>query len=236
MRTGALDQPAVHPPDGRDSAPLRRPWTLILLAVGFVALYLSTDFVVSGLASETLPLPNAPAGEARDWFVGNSSAAVMMGVCQLLSVLCLGGFALALRRTASSDAQTTALRKATPWGLIAVAAMAVSSVLAWLLVGFASTASLDTVGGLRTASFIAGGTAHVVVLGIFVLLASRTPGFGKAVRVFAIVAVVPAVASLVSLVVFQGAALILLGRLLCMIWTISAAVSVTRRIRRGSWT
>jgi len=29
---------------------------------------------------------------------------------------------------------------------------------------------------------------------------------------------------------FNGAALILLGRLLCMAWTISAAVSATRRL------
>ena len=29
--------------------------------------------------------------------------------------------------------------------------------------------------------------------------------------------------------------LILLGRLLCMAWTISAAVSATRRLARGTW-
>jgi hypothetical protein len=47
---------------------------------------------------------------------------------------------------------------------------------------------------------------------------------------------VPAIASLVSLAWFQGAALILLGRLLCMAWIISAAVCVTRRLARGTWT
>jgi hypothetical protein len=95
--------------------------------------------------------------------------------------------------------------------------------LGWLLTAFAAAASLDTVATLRTASFIAGGTAHVIALGIFVLLASGIPGFGKPVRVFAIIAAVPAIASLVSLAWFQGAALILLGRLLCMAWIISAA-------------
>ena len=45
------------------------------------------------------------------------------------------------------------------------------------------------------------------------------------------VAAVPAVLSVVSLLWFPASILILLGRLLCMIWTISAAVSVTRRGR-----
>jgi hypothetical protein len=61
------------------------------------------------------------------------------------------------------------------------------------------------------------------------------PGFGKPVRVLAYVAVVPAVLSLSSLFFFQGAAFILLGRLLCMIWTVSAAVSVTRGMARDRW-
>jgi hypothetical protein len=80
---------------------------------------------------------------------------------------------------------------------------------------------------LRSVNFISGGTAHVATLGLFILLASRT--FSKPVRVFGIVAAVPAIASLVSLVWFNGAALILLGRLLGMVWTIAAAVSLFRR-------
>ena len=208
----------------------RTPYrTLIAFALGFVLLYLSVDFVVPNLASSALPLPDAPAEEARRWFADNPSATVWIGILQLLSVACLAGFAITLRRTAATADQVAAARKATPWALLAVACMALSSLLSWLLAAFASTASLDTVAALRTANFIAGGTAHVVALGVFVLLASRIPGFGKAIRVFAVVAAVPAIASLVSLVWYEGAVLILLGRLLCMIWTISAAVSVTRR-------
>jgi hypothetical protein len=70
----------------------------------------------------------------------------------------------------------------------------------------------------------------VFALGVFVLLASRTPGFGKPVRVLAYVAAVPALLSVVSLVWFQGAVFILLGRLLCMVWAVSAAVSSIRRL------
>jgi hypothetical protein len=108
-----------------------------------------------------------------------------------------------------------------------------SSVTSWLLAALAPSASLDTVAVLRSVSFISGGTAHVATLGLFILLASRERmyGFGKAVRVFAVVAAVPAIASLVSLVWFNGAALILLGRLLGMVWTIAAAVSLFRRVK-----
>jgi hypothetical protein len=216
----------------RRGVPAGVRWGLILSAIGFVLLYLSVDVVTANLASSSPPLPNAPAEEARMWFAENGLAAVMIGVCQLLSVACLAGFVVALRRAAVTVVQVAANGRARPWGLGAAALMGLCSVLSWLLVVLAPTASLDTVSLLSTGSFITGGTAHVLALGVFVVLASRMPGFGKAVRVLGIVAVVPAVASLVSLVWFQGAALILLGRLLCMMWTVSAAVSVAKRTRQ----
>ena len=213
----------------------RRPErALIAYAIGFLLFYLSTDFVVPNLASSELPRPDAAAEVARSWFADNPAAAVMIGVCQVLSVACLAGFALSLRRISVTPGQASAARRAMPWAWVAVVCMVLSSVLSWVLAAIASTASLGAVDALRTGSFIAGGTAHVVALGVFVLLASRIPGFGKAIRVFAVVAAVPAIASLVSLVWYNGAVLILLGRLLCMIWTISAAVSVLRRTSRRS--
>jgi hypothetical protein len=208
---------------------------LLAGSIGFLLLYLSVDFVAPNMASGPLPLPDAPAAEVRDWYAGNPGAAVTMGVCQLLSVLCLAVFVQGLGRAAVSPGHGRAAARSRPWGYGAVALMAASSVLSWVLAGVASSASLDTVSVLRTANFVTGGTAHVAALGVFVLLASRTPGFGKGVRGFAWVVAVPAVASVISLVVFQGAALILLGRLLGMVWTISAAAVATRRISRGAW-
>jgi hypothetical protein len=149
----------------------------------------------------------------------------MVGVCQLLSVACLAGF-VGLSKVA-------AIGSAKLWGLLAVALMALSSVLSFALAALAPSASLDTVSTLRTVNFIAGGTAHVVTLGLFVLLASRITGFGRGLRVLACVAAVPSVVSLISLFVFEGAALILLGRLLCMVWVLAAAVNATVRISRG---
>lgn len=210
-------------------------WSLIIAAAGFVLLYLATSFVISNLATSPLPLPNAPVDQARSWYADNQLAAVMIGVCQLLSVSCLAAYAALLPRTAVTPAQVARARAAQVGGLVAAAMMALSSVTAWLLAGISADASLDAVAVLRAASFITGGTLHVLALGIFVLTASRLPGFGKAVRIFAYVAAVSAVVSLVSLVWFEGAVFILLGRLLCMAWTVTAAVYLTRRLSNGTW-
>ena len=206
---------------------------LIAAAVGFVLLYLATDFVTPNFASSTLPLPNDPVADVRDWYADNQLAAVLMGVTQFLSVSSLAVFVTRLPGVVRTVAQQVAAERARIWGLAAVALMMLSSALAWLLAAMAPSASLDTVSVLRTSNFIAGGTAHVLALGVFVLLAARMPGFGKPVRVLAYVAAVVSVLSLSSLFFFQGAAFILLGRLLCMIWTVSAAVSITRRMSKG---
>lgn len=201
-------------------------------AIGFLLLYLLVSFIPPALASDSLPLPSDPAEETQAYFAGNAADVVATAVLQALSVSFLAIFVHALGRAAVTPEQRAAAAKARPWGYGAVVAMLVSSTLSLVLAATASSVSVDTVSVLRTANFIAGGTAHVVALGIFVLLASRTPGFGKGVRRFAWVVAVPAVASLISLVVFEGAALILLGRLLAMIWAITAAVSITRHSSR----
>ncbi len=206
---------------------------LIAAAVGFVLLYLATDFVTPNFASSTLPLPNDPVADVRDWYADNQLAAVLMGVTQFLSVSSLAAFVTRLPGVVRTVAQQVAAERARIWGLAAVALMMLSSALAWLLAAMAPSASLDTVSVLRTSNFIAGGTAHVLALGVFVLLAARMPGFGKPVRVLAYVAAVVSALSLSSLFFFQGAAFILLGRLLCMVWTVSAAVSITRRMSKG---
>lgn len=207
-------------------------WPLIISAVGFVLLYLSTDLVLANLASTTLPLPNAPVADVRDWYAQNQLAAVMIGICQLLSVASLAVFVRLLARRAGATAwQAAAASRASLWGLVAVALMVASSALGWVLAVLAPGGSLDAVSVLRTANFITGGTAHVIALGVFVLLASRMRGFGRPVVVLGYVAAVPAFLSVASLLWFQGAAFILLGRLLCMVWTISAAVSITRKVK-----
>jgi hypothetical protein len=202
------------------TAPSRSGRAALVAALGFVAFYLITDFVGPSLASSSLPLPNDPVSEARDWFADNQLAAVMMAASQAVSVLFLAWFTIAID-----------VPRARPWGFAAVALMLLSSVCSWVLAGVAAGASLGAVDALRTASFIAGGTAHVLALGVFVFVAAKADGFGRAVRVLSVVSLVVCVLSLSSLLVFQGSAFILLGRLLCMIWAVSAGVSLARRGR-----
>ncbi|TDQ00919.1 hypothetical protein [Labedaea rhizosphaerae] len=200
-------------------------WRLIAAALCFILCYQAVGFVGGAFASSALPLPNASGAEAQAWYVRNGLSATVSAICQLLSVLCLGLYAAVLRRTGRIDKQAR-------WAYAAVAMMVLSCLLSWAMAAYAGSVSAETLGALRTANFITGGTAHVALLGVFVLLAAKAGGFGKGIRVFAWVAFVPAVASVVSLVVFQGAALILLGRLLCMAWTLVAAIAVARADRR----
>lgn len=202
---------------------------LILGAVGFVLLYLISDLVVPNLASSAMPLPNAAVEQTRAWFADNQLAAVMIAACQFLSVACLAVFVTQFGRSAAGSGDAESVARATPWGTAAVTMMMLASVLAWLLAALAPEATLGVVSTLRTANFVTGGAAHVLTLGVFVLLASRLAGVSRPVRVLGYVAAVPCVLSILSFVWWQAAALILLGRLLCMAWTISAAVSLTRR-------
>lgn len=202
--------------------PARAGTAALVAALGFVLAYFATEVLVSAAASSALPLPDSSSEAVRSWFADNRLAAVLMGASQAVSVLSLAWFVRAV-----------GARSGRPWGLAAVVLMLVASSCAWVLAAVAPTASLGAVELLRDANFIAGGTAHVVALGTFAFLTSREGAFGRPVRVLSAVALGACVLSLASLVVFEGAAFILLGRLLCMVWAISAAASLIRRGRRA---
>ncbi len=205
---------------------LERPavGSLVTGALGFVAFYLANDFVVPNFASSPLPLPNAAGAVVKDWFSANPTAAIISALLQVLSVACLAVFAVRLRALEP----TNALQRIVRIAFAATGMMVVSSGYGLALAALAPTASVGTVEFLRTANFIAGGTAHVVALGLFAMLASRAAGVTKPLRVLAYVVFGAAALSLSSLFVFQGAAFILLARLLGMVWVISVAVSVAR--------
>lgn len=192
----------------------------LLTAVGFVLAYFATEVLVSGTATAALPLPNSSSAAVREWFTDNPLAAVLMGASQGVSVLFLAAYVGAVGS-----------RRSRPWGFAAVALMLLSSVCAWVLAVVAPTASLGITELLRDTNFVTGGTAHVLTLALFVALTARDTGYGRPLRLLGLVALTAGVLSLSSLVVFEGAAFILLGRLLCMVWVVGAAVSLLRRPR-----
>ncbi len=198
--------------------------TLVASALGFVAFYLANDLVTPIFASSALPLPNASGSVVKEWFATNQAAAILSALLQVLSVACLAVFAVRLRALEP----TNALQRIVRFAFAATGMMVVSSGYGLALAALAPTGSVGPVEFLRSANFIAGGTAHVVALGLFAMLASRAAGVTKPLRVLAYVVFGAAVLSLSSLVVFQGAAFILLARLLGMVWVISVAASVAR--------
>ena len=214
INTASAHRSVARPPAG----------TLVASALGFVAFYLANDLVTPNFASSALPLPNASGSVVKEWFATNQAAAILSALLQVLSVACLAVFAVRLRALEPTNALQRIVRVA----FAATGMMVVSSGYGLALAALAPTASVGTVEVLRSANFIAGGTAHVVALGLFAMLASRAAGVTKPLRVLAYVVFGVAVLSLSSLVVFQGAAFILLARLLGMVWVISVAASVVR--------
>ncbi|MFW6599041.1 hypothetical protein ACQBAU_01025 [Propionibacteriaceae bacterium Y2011] len=213
--------------------PLPRPPAAAMAvgAIGFVGLYLARDLIIGPLQSGPAPLPTASGDELLAWLRDNPLAQVVGAAVQFVSVAFLALFATAVGRMGGTYAQTRAARTAMIIGWLAAGLMILSSVMSWVLVGIAPTVGVEVAEGLRTANFIAGGTAHVVALGVFVLATVRIPGVSKPLRVFGWIAAAPAVLSLVSLLVYEGNALILFGRLLCMAWTVVATISLVRRSR-----
>jgi type IV secretory pathway TrbD component len=102
----------------------------------------------------------------------------------------------------------------------------------------AASADDATVDVLRQANFYAGGVANVALLGVFVLgtalALSRDRLFGGGTRWFGLIAGSLAALSVISLAFYYASVLLPVGRLLCMIWTIVAAVVILRRVRAES--
>src|SRR3954453_7873008 len=178
-----------------------RKFALIASALAFTLLYLSVEFIGAPLASSDLPLPNDPVTDTRAWFGANAVAATVMALFQALSVTGLHCFAITLRGSAADETQGAAVDQARRWALLATALMYLASACNWVLAAVASEASLDAVSVLRSVNFIAGGTAHVLALGLFVWVAARASWFGRGHRVLAGTVLVCGILSVSSIVV-----------------------------------
>lgn len=200
-------------------------------AAGFVSVYLISGPISSSFATSAAPQPNVSGEETRAWLLENGTASAAQALLMVASVAFLAlfvGAVAAITRSADGPARRWSIAA----GSAAVAGIVVSAVLSLVLGGLAAGLSPDAIVAFRTANFIAGGTAHVALLGLFALAASRIPGMSKPVRIFAIVVAVIAVGSLASLAFYYASVLILAGRLLGMIWCVFAAISLARRLKQ----
>lgn len=197
------------------------PW-----AIGFLALFFVGDIVAGILADDPLPRPDAADQKVYDYVVDNPLASVVAGHAQIIMAVCLVVVVGLLARQLTD-------RRFVIWGRVSAAAYAVCGVLAIVMAAVAPDVSVDTLVLLRDLNFLAGGVVQVVTLGVFTLLASRADVFGRGVRRFGTIAAVLAIASIFSLVFYFANAFLPIGRIACMIWLISAAVSLIRSSRRA---
>ena len=80
-----MNQPDALSPNGG----LRRALSGVLFAAFFIA----GDVLRGVLASLPLPLPDAPVEEAARYFAGSRTAALVVGLCQILAAISLFVFA-----------------------------------------------------------------------------------------------------------------------------------------------
>lgn len=202
---------------------------LAAAAAGYVSLYLVTELVVPNLASSSLPAPDAPAADVRAWYAENPLVVATVGAALIDAAGCLGWFVSGFTRANGRTAvQSAAAHRASAWGFAAMALLIGSSALDWLLAVVAEDAPLSMVAALRTTADVAGGAAHVLALGVFVLLAARIPGASPQLRMLGYVAASAAVAASASTAVIGAAPIVVVGHLLCMLWILTAAVGVRR--------
>jgi hypothetical protein len=191
----------------------------------FLVGYLLVGPVAGALADRDLPLPDAAAGEVAGYYAAHRAAALVGAALQLASVAGLLLFAHAIGVGGRAAAASR----------VAVATMVLASLLTGALTVMAGDAADQSVALVREAGFYAGGVAHVVTLGLFSLLAASALHqrglLGGGVRTFGYVAGALAVLSVLSVAIYFANALLPLGRVLCMVWTVTVGVSLWRSRR-----
>lgn len=206
-----------------------RPSALVAAPLGFLIAYLVVSPVSDALADRPLPLPGTGPSDVAAYFAANPVAVAASALLQVASVACLAVFIAALApvlRGAGPEGARVPLL-----GYVAVAAIVVSSLLAGAAAVVASRSAGVTY-VLREASFYAGGVAHVVTLGAFVLGAALILGrrelIGAASRWSGYVAGALAMLSIVSLGVYYASVLLPVGRVLSMVATVAIGVALVR--------
>lgn len=206
-----------------------RPSALVAAPLGFLIAYLVVSPVSDALADRPLPLPGTGPSDVAAYFAANPAAVAASALLQVASVACLAVFIAALApvlRGAGPEGARVPLL-----GYVAVAAIVVSSLLAGAAAVVASRSAGVTY-VLREASFYAGGVAHVVTLGAFVLGAALILGrrelIGAASRWSGYVAGALAMLSIVSLGVYYASVLLPVGRVLSMVATVAIGVALVR--------
>jgi hypothetical protein len=213
----------------------RRRAAWALGGIGFTLFFLAGDVFNATMLTGDVIMPGAPASEVVAFYRTNSTATTLVGLVQLSSavaLLCFAGRVASLTR-AVTDSRLRAIGAVS--GTVAGAALAVSASIGLVLSRIATEVPADAVGALRQANFLTGGVVHVVTLGVFAattcLVLGRAGAIARSARVLGLVAAVPAILSVSSLLWYYASVFLPLGRILLMTWAVFAAISLFRRSR-----
>jgi hypothetical protein len=209
-----------------------RPTATWAAPIGFLGAFLALGPITGAFADRALPLPGAPAAEVAAYYAANPLATFVSAGMQVVSVACFTVFVACVAPTLRAGRGGARLPVI---GYASAGAMVLSSLLATTAALAATAVSADVVDTLRLASFYTGGVANVVALGVFVFAASLVLGrqtvLGKPTRRFGYVAGTLAMLSVLSLGIFYASALLPIGRVLCMAWTVFAGIRLVRAAR-----
>ncbi|SDE12915.1 hypothetical protein [Glycomyces harbinensis] len=222
-----MSEPETPAPVGA-ATPRPRPLTPLLGAIAFLVCYLAVDFAVGAVGTGTMPLPGEDPEGVYEYLRANTTGSILTSVLQALSVLGLAVVVAGPAAEVGSPAGGGRRRAAVIVGGTAVIAMLASAGLSIAMGLVADSSSMDTVVALRNIGFYTGGAAHIVALGLFVLILSGGEGWTRPVKVMGWVAGVPAVLSILSVFVFYASPLLPVGRLLCMVCLVVAGASLAR--------
>lgn len=201
----------------------------------FVALVIASLVINTALASAPYPSPFAPVEEIERYFAANSGAvraSGFLGVLAATSLLAFVAFvASTLRAATGDDGPLPSL--ALGGGLLASGSFLLSGLLGWVLARAATVEAPAVLRALHELTFLAGGPAHVLSLGVFVGASSiATLGRSQLPRWLSWLGVAAASLSLMSaaaLLWTPATVLLPLGRLLAAIWIIGIGIVLARR-------
>jgi hypothetical protein len=221
----SLATPTVYASAGRKALPF---------TIAFFVLFMGSDFAAGLFRNDPGPRPRDSEQKIYDYFINNGASSIASGICQILASLCLVAYAhvLANALRQPEDDEASIAKSAFTWAVLSGVLYAICGALSIALPLVAPDASVDTVNLLRDLNFLSGGATTVVALGVATFIFSRHPVFSKRLRTFGTVASALAVAAVLAPFIYYANPFIPFGRTACMIWAISAAVSLLRMNRQ----
>jgi hypothetical protein len=201
--------------------------------LGFVVLFLVGAVVSNVAASEVFPRPGDRVADVQAYFADNQGVTEVLALSQAGSAACLAVFAgvvaVAIRRRAVDGSPEAAWCLA--GGGLAAALLLFSAVVVWALSRQPVVASAAAVGALHRVAFAAGGTGHVVPLGILVGAASiaalRSGWHGRWLARFGLASAAVSLLSVVTLVALGPlVVLIAIGRFSAFVYVVAAGFAM----------